>query len=65
MHVLAADVTDETALRHAASEADRILGGKGLDVLINNAGYVSNLSALKPLAELYFLTSRLPLMRED
>ncbi|KAK7915220.1 hypothetical protein PG985_012923 [Apiospora marii] len=51
VHILAADVTDETALRQAASEAGRILGGKGLDVLINNAGYVSDLSALKPLTE--------------
>ncbi|KAK7985791.1 hypothetical protein PG988_003413 [Apiospora saccharicola] len=51
VHILTADVTDESALRDAAAEASRILDGKGLDVLINNAGYVSDVSQLKPLTE--------------
>ncbi|KAK8123160.1 hypothetical protein PG984_011830 [Apiospora sp. TS-2023a] len=41
VHILAADVTDETALRKAAAVAGRLLGDQGLDVLINNAGYTS------------------------
>lgn len=53
VHVLAADVTDEAALRDAASETREILQGKGLDVLINNAGYISEISHLKGLDELW------------
>ncbi|KAK8121234.1 hypothetical protein PG999_005354 [Apiospora kogelbergensis] len=51
VHILTADVTDEAALRQAAAESSRLLDGKGLDVLINNAGYVSDMSQLKPLTE--------------
>ena len=32
------EVTDEEQIKQAASSADNILGDKGLDVLINNAG---------------------------
>ena len=32
------DATDEKSAEKAAVEVDRILAGKGLDVLINNAG---------------------------
>lgn len=49
VEVLVADVTDEAALRAAAKEAKNILGGKGLDVLINNAAYVSDQTALTSL----------------
>ncbi|KAK8097755.1 uncharacterized protein PG998_013241 [Apiospora kogelbergensis] len=51
VHILTADVTDEVGLRQAAAESSRLLEGKGLDVLINNAGYVSDMSQLKPLTE--------------
>ncbi|KAL2827748.1 NAD(P)-binding protein [Aspergillus cavernicola] len=51
VHVFAADVTDETALKAAARQARSILGGKGLDVLINNAAYVSEKTALTSLHE--------------
>lgn len=42
VHVLEADITDEPTLKFAAKEARRILGSKGLDVLINNASIVSS-----------------------
>ena len=32
------DVTDQASIKKAAAEAETSLGGKGLDVLINNAG---------------------------
>ncbi|PON20608.1 hypothetical protein TGAM01_v210566 [Trichoderma gamsii] len=37
VHVVVADICDDTALRKAAEETKRLLGGAGLDVLINNA----------------------------
>ncbi|RFU77340.1 saccharopine dehydrogenase [Trichoderma arundinaceum] len=52
VHVIAADIADETALRNAAEETKRILNGEGLDVLINNAAYVSEITALKTLQDL-------------
>lgn len=37
-HVLALESTDETSIRTAAKEAETHLAGRGLNVLINNAG---------------------------
>ncbi|KAJ5415112.1 NAD(P)-binding protein [Penicillium sp. CMV-2018d] len=51
VHVIAADITDETALKAAAREANAILGGKGLDVLINNAAYISEKTALTSIPD--------------
>jgi NAD(P)-dependent dehydrogenase (short-subunit alcohol dehydrogenase family) len=39
LDVLRLDVTDEAAVRAAASEVDRLTEGHGLDVLVNNAGF--------------------------
>lgn len=35
------DVTSEESVKTAASTAEQLLGGKGLDVLINNAGIMN------------------------
>ncbi|KAK8852252.1 NAD(P)-binding protein [Apiospora arundinis] len=51
VHILATDVTDEVSLRQAVSETRNILDGKGLDVLINNAAYISSMSGLKSLSD--------------
>ncbi|KAJ9132552.1 NAD(P)-binding protein [Pleurostoma richardsiae] len=50
-HILTSDITDEQGLRLAAEEAGKILRDRGLDVLINNAAYVSDLTALKSLQD--------------
>jgi NAD(P)-dependent dehydrogenase (short-subunit alcohol dehydrogenase family) len=55
-HILTSDITDEQGLRLAAEEAGKILRDRGLDVLINNAAYVSDLTALKSLQDLYVAT---------
>ncbi|KAF4541558.1 uncharacterized protein LTHEOB_8553 [Lasiodiplodia theobromae] len=47
VHLIEADITDEPALKRAAEEAKAILSHHGLDVLINNAAYVSETTALK------------------
>lgn len=46
VHVVVADICDDTAVRKAAEETKRLLGGAGLDVLINNAAYVSKITVL-------------------
>jgi NAD(P)-dependent dehydrogenase (short-subunit alcohol dehydrogenase family) len=51
-HILETDITDGKALELAAQQARQILGDKGLDVLINNAAYVSETTALKSLKDL-------------
>jgi NAD(P)-dependent dehydrogenase (short-subunit alcohol dehydrogenase family) len=53
VHILTADITDVIALKHAAEEATCILGGRGLNVLINNAAYVSEVTSLKSFRDLY------------
>lgn len=39
LETLALDVTDGASIVRARDEVDRLTGGEGLDVLINNAGY--------------------------
>ncbi|EMC98748.1 hypothetical protein BAUCODRAFT_379497 [Baudoinia panamericana UAMH 10762] len=51
VHVFAADITDIKALQLAAEETAKITGGS-LDVLINNAGYVSKQSAWSSLPDI-------------
>ncbi|KAI2620855.1 short chain dehydrogenase reductase [Xylaria nigripes] len=38
VHVVSLDITDQKSIKTAAAEVDAMLGGRGLDVLINNAG---------------------------
>ncbi|KAL7274374.1 hypothetical protein RUND412_002726 [Rhizina undulata] len=50
IHVLQADITDHVALKVAAAQTSRITGGC-LDVLINNAGLVSDPTNSKSLTD--------------
>lgn len=50
---MTADIIDEGALTLAAEEAQKILGDRGLDVLINNAALVGGSDSLKSLKDLY------------
>ncbi|KAL7907078.1 Saccharopine dehydrogenase domain-containing protein [Trichoderma velutinum] len=52
VYIVAADITDDKALKTAAEETERFLGDEGLDVLINNAAYVSKSTELKDFKEL-------------
>ncbi|KAH7303481.1 hypothetical protein B0I35DRAFT_485171 [Stachybotrys elegans] len=52
VHILSGDITDEKALQTAATEAEKILGDKGLDVMINNAGYISDITSLESIRDL-------------
>lgn len=61
VHLIEADITDEPALKRAAEEAKAILGHHGLDILINNAAYVSETTALKSLQDLQAFPFRIPL----
>ncbi|RHZ59784.1 uncharacterized protein CDV56_102484 [Aspergillus thermomutatus] len=51
VHVIPADITDKVAMKRAAEESREVLDGKGLDVLICNAAYISEVSALKSVQE--------------
>lgn len=50
--ILEADITDQPALTRAAETVENFLKGKDIDVIINNAGYVSETTALKSLEDL-------------
>jgi hypothetical protein len=52
VHVFEADIVGYPALQKAADEVSKITGG-GLDVLINNAAYVSEESIFSTIAEAY------------
>ncbi|RDI87723.1 hypothetical protein Vi05172_g2234 [Venturia inaequalis] len=52
IHILQADIEDSPALQTAASQVSKITGGS-LDVLINNAAYVSEESNFTTIAEAY------------
>lgn len=41
LHVVQLDVGDEASIRASVAAVERVLGGRGLDVLYNNAGIVS------------------------
>lgn len=49
VHVVAGDLTDAASLKKAAAETQKILGDKGLDVLVNNAAYISTATAMTGL----------------
>lgn len=51
VHILEADITDVDGLNRAAGEASKILGDAGLDVLVNNAAYISETTVLRTLAD--------------
>lgn len=50
--ILEADITNQSALSRAAEIAGEFLKGKGIDIIINNAGYVSHTTELKSLEDL-------------
>lgn len=41
LHIVKLDVASEESIRSGTEEAKRILGDRGLDYLLNNAGVVS------------------------
>ena len=41
LHIVQLDVGDEASIRASVAAVERVLGGRGLDVLYNNAGIVS------------------------
>ena len=54
VHLVAADITDRDALKEAAQVVNGILqkaGLVGLDILVNNAAYMSESTGLTTLAD--------------
>ena len=39
LDIVTLDVTDRASLAQAVAEVDRLTGGRGVDALVNNAGY--------------------------
>ncbi|KAH7045183.1 hypothetical protein B0J12DRAFT_757599 [Macrophomina phaseolina] len=60
VHLLEAEITDEHARKRAAEDARHIFGNRGLDALINNAAYVSEVTALKSLQDLQMVPLAFP-----
>jgi NAD(P)-dependent dehydrogenase (short-subunit alcohol dehydrogenase family) len=51
VHILEGDLTDMQSLKLAAEKTEQILGSQGIDVFINNAGYISGTTHLKSLSD--------------
>ena len=52
VHIVEADMTDRESLDRAAKETEKLLDGKGIDVMINNGPYISQVTAWSTLADL-------------
>jgi NAD(P)-dependent dehydrogenase (short-subunit alcohol dehydrogenase family) len=53
VHILHGDLTNYTSLKEAAAETAKIVGDRGVDYLVANAGLVPHFDAYGPVSALY------------
>lgn len=56
VHILHGDLTDYNSLKQAAADTDKLLGDRGVDYLIVNAGFPSQFDAYDPIGALYVVS---------
>ena len=52
VHILHGDLTNYDSLKQAADETAKIVGERGIDYLVGNAGFPAQFDAYSPIGEL-------------
>ena len=60
VHILHGDLANYASLKEAAAETAKIVGDRGVDYLVGNAGIVPEFDAYGPVSALYVLPLPLP-----
>lgn len=61
VHIVHADLTDYASLKQAAAETAKIVGERGIDYLVGNAGFPAQFDAYSPIGELYVYFPLVPI----
>ena len=52
VHIVHGDLTNYASLKQAAAETAKIVGERGIDYLVGNAGFTALFDAYSPISEL-------------
>ena len=52
VHIVQADLTNYVSLKQAADDTAKIVGERGIDYLVGNAGFLTQFDAYSPIGEL-------------
>lgn len=52
VHIVHGDLTNYASLKQAAADTAKIVGERGIDYLVGNAGFPSQFDAYSPISEL-------------
>lgn len=52
VHIVQGDLTDYASLKQAAANTAKIVGDRGIDYLVGNAGYPAQFDGYSPIGEL-------------
>jgi NAD(P)-dependent dehydrogenase (short-subunit alcohol dehydrogenase family) len=51
-HIVHGDLTNYTSLKQAAADTAKLVGERGIDYLVGNAGFAAQFDAYSPISEL-------------